>query len=95
MPFTTETAKIAGKKSRRGKAKISITMREFVFAVLKENRQKFRYMLSELSPRQFVDIYLRLIPYIISMRHLQNFNVDDLTKESTKELIKDIIEKDS
>ena len=70
-------------------------MREFVFAVLKENRQKFRYMLSELSPRQFVDIYLRLIPYIISMRHLQNFNVDDLTKESTKELIKDIIEKDS
>ena len=37
MPFTTETARKAGKKSRRGKAKISITMREFVFAVLKEN----------------------------------------------------------
>ena len=67
--FTSETAKEAGKKSKRGPAKISLTMRQFLFELLNENREKLIYMMGELTPRQFVDTYLRLIPFIISQRH--------------------------
>ena len=49
MPFTSETARIAGKKSKRGKAKISMTMRQFLFELLCENKAKFKYILEELS----------------------------------------------
>jgi hypothetical protein len=31
--------------------------------------------MGELTPRQFVDTYLRLIPFIISQRHLQTFDI--------------------
>jgi len=49
-------------------------------------------MMGELTARQFVDTYLRLIPFIISQRHLQKFDVNELTENQTIELIKDIIE---
>lgn len=58
-------------------------------------RQKnlpLRFILGELSPRQFVDVYLRLIPYIISVRQLQKFDVSELSQEQTTELIKDALE---
>jgi hypothetical protein len=90
--FNSETAKAAGKKSRRGASKISITMRQFLFELLNENREKLIYMMSELTPRQFVDTYLRLIPFIISQRHLQSFDINELNKEEVNELIKDIME---
>ena len=57
-------------KANRGRSKISLTMREFLFELLNQNREKLIYMIWELTPRQFVDIYLRLIPFIISQRHL-------------------------
>ena len=90
--FTSETAKAAGKKSRRGPSKISLTMRQFLFELLNENREKLIYMMSELTPRQFVDTYLRLIPFIISQRHLQSFDIGELHREEINELIKDIME---
>jgi hypothetical protein len=90
--FNSETAKAAGKKSRRGPSKISLTMRQFLFELLNENREKLIYMMSELTPRQFVDTYLRLIPFIISQRHLQSFDINELNREEVNELIKDIIE---
>ena len=90
--FTSETARAAGKKSRRGPSKISLTMRQFIFELLNENREKLIYMMSELTPRQFVDTYLRLIPFIISQRHLQSFDINELNKEEINELIKDIME---
>jgi hypothetical protein len=90
--FNSETAKAAGKKSRRGPSKISLTMRQFLFELLNENREKLIYMMSELTPRQFVDTYLRLIPFIISKRHLQSFDINELNREEVNELIKDIIE---
>lgn len=65
MPFTSETAREAGKKSKRGKAKMTLTMRQFIFQILKKNQSKFQYYLDELIPRQFVDVYMRLIPYIV------------------------------
>ena len=49
-------------------------------------------MMGELTPRQFVDTYLRLIPFIISQRHLQSFDINELNKEEINELIKDIME---
>jgi len=49
-------------------------------------------MMGELSPRQFVDTYLRLIPFIISQRHLQKFDVNELNQDQTIELIKDLME---
>ena len=90
--FTSETARAAGKKSRRGPSKISLTMRQFLFELLNENREKLIYMMSKLTPRQFVDTYLRLIPFIISQRHLQSFDINELNKEEINELIKDIME---
>jgi len=90
--FTSDTAREAGKKSKRGPSKITLTMREFIFELLQDNREKLIYMMSELTPRQFVDTYLRLIPFIISQRHLQKFDVNELTENQTIELIKDIIE---
>ena len=90
--FTSDTAREAGKKSKRGPSKITLTMREFIFELLQDNREKLIYMMAELTPRQFVDTYLRLIPFIISQRHLQKFDVNELTESQTIELIKDIIE---
>ena len=60
--------------------------------IIKENREKVKYMLAELEPKDFINTWLKLVPYIIAMRHLQQFNVDELTKAETKELVKDIIE---
>ena len=68
--FNSVIGKAAGQKSKRGRSKISLTMREFLFELLNENREKLIYMMGELTPRQFVDTYLRLIPFIISQRHL-------------------------
>jgi len=90
--FTSDTAREAGKKSKRGPSKISLTMRQFIFELLNENKEKLIYMMGELSPRQFVDTYLRLIPFIISQRHLQSFDIGELHKEEINELIKDIVE---
>ena len=66
-------------------------MREFLFVILKKNQSKFQYMLDELTPRQFVDVYMRLIPYIVQMRHLQNIEVGELSKEETREVVKDVL----
>ena len=90
--FNSVSGKAAGQKSRRGKSKISLTMREFLFELLNENREKLIYMMGELTPRQFVDTYLRLIPFIISQRHLQTFDIKELDTEQVNELIKDIVE---
>ena len=90
--FNSVSGKAAGKKSRRGRSKISLTMREFLFELLNENREKLIYMMEELTPRQFVDTYLRLIPFIISQRHLQTFDIKELDTEQVNELIKDIVE---
>ena len=90
--FTSDTAREAGKKSKRGPSKISLTMRQFLFELLNENREKLIYMMGELTPRAFVDTYLRLIPFIISQRHLQSFDINELNKEEINELIKDIME---
>ena len=92
MGFNSETAKAAGQKSKRGPSKISLTMREFIFELLNDNREKLIYMLDELTPRQYVDTFLRLIPFIISPRHLQSFDINEISKEEISELIKDIIE---
>ncbi len=92
MGFNSETARAAGQKSKRGPSKISLTMREFIFELLNDNREKLIYMLNELTPRQYVDAFLRLIPFIISPRHLQSFDINELNKEEINELIKDIME---
>ena len=94
MPFTSETARIVGKKSKRGKAKISTTMRQFLFKLLNENKEKFTYMLGELSPRDFINVYMKLVPYIIAMRHLQQFDVSEISRKEAEELVKDIIDGD-
>jgi hypothetical protein len=67
-------------------------MRQFLFELLNENREKLIYMMGELTPRQFVDTYLRLIPFIISQRHLQSFDINEMSTEQVTELVKDIME---
>ena len=92
MPFTSETARAAGKKSKRGKAKISMSTRRFLYEMINENKEKFRYMLDELEPRDFINTWLKLLPYIISMSHLQKFDVSELSRKETQEIVNDIID---
>ena len=60
-------------------------MREFLFELLNENREKLIYMMGELTPRQFVDTYLHFIPFIISQRHLQPFDINKLIKDTMEQ----------
>ena len=89
MPFNSETARIAGKKSKRGQAKLSITTRRFLFELLNDNREKFKYMLEELEPKDFINTWLKLLPYIISMRHLQQFDVSELSRKEVQDMVQD------
>ena len=47
-------------------------------------------MLDELSPREFINTYLKLIPYIVTYRHLQQFDVSEVSREEVKEILKDL-----
>ena len=69
-------------------------MRQFLFELLNENKEKFTYMLGELSPRDFINVYMKLVSYIIAMRHLQQFDVSEISRKKTEELVKDIIDGD-
>ena len=69
-------------------------MRQFLFELLNENKEKFTYMLGELSPRDFINVYMKLVSYIIAMRHLQQFDVSEISRKETEELVKDIIDGD-
>ena len=51
-------------------------------------------MLEELEPKDFINTWLKLLPYIISMRHLQQFDVSEISRKETEELVKDIIDGD-
>ena len=51
-------------------------------------------MLDELSPRDFVETYMKLIPYIVAMRHLQQFDVSEVSRDEVKEIVKDITDRD-
>ena len=69
-------------------------MRQFLFELLNENKEKFTYMLGELSPHDFINVYMKLVSYIIAMRHLQQFDVSEISRKETEELVKDIIDGD-
>jgi len=90
--FTSETARAAGRKSRRGAAKSTLQTRKFIFEILQENKEKLKYMLEELTPREFVDFYLRMLPFIIAPRTMQKIDVSELSKEEITDMVKDIID---
>ena len=92
--FTSETARAAGKKSRRGAAKSTIQTRKFVLDILRKNRGKLMYMLEELTPREFCDFYLRLLPYIIAPRTMQKIDVSEISKDEITDMVKDIVDGD-
>ena len=69
---------------------MTLTQRQFIFQILKKNQAKFQYMLDELSPREFINTYLKLIPYIVTYRHLQQFDVSEVSREEVKEILKDL-----
>ena len=62
MPkFTSETARAAGRKSRRGAAKSTIQTRKFIFQILQQNKAKLKYTMqkidvSELSKDEITDM---------------------------------------
>ena len=93
-PFNTETARAAGKKSKRTAAKSTLQTREFIFQILKENRGKLKYMLEELTPREFCDIYMRLIPFIIAPRTMQRIDVGELSKDEITDMVEDLLKGD-
>ena len=50
-------------------------------------------MLDELTP-EFVDFYLRLLPYIVAPRTMQQIDVGDLSKDEITDMVKDIVDGD-
>lgn len=90
--FTSETARAAGRKSRRGAAKSTLQTRKFIFEILQENKEKLKYMLEELTPREFVDFYLRMLPFIIAPRTMQKIDVSELSKDEITDMVKDIVD---
>lgn len=92
MPFNSETAKVAGIKSRRGKSAVNATLRSFIFDLLNENQEKVRYMIGELPPKQFLEVYLKLIPYVLSQRSNQTIEVSELSEGEITEIIKEIVD---
>ena len=89
--FTTETARAAGKLSKRGTAKSTLKTRQFIFSILQENRSKLKYMMEELTPKEFCDTYLKLIPYILAPRTSQSIEVGEISKQEIDDLIGDIV----
>ena len=94
MPFNSETARLAGMKSKRGRNKMTPSNREFIFKLLQENRDKMRYMMGELTPQKFCDVYLRLLPYITAPKQLQKIEMDDISKDEIKDLVRDVLKSD-
>ena len=92
--FTSQTARAAGAKSKRGASKTTIQTRKFIYNILHQNKSKLNYMLDELTPREFVDFYLRLLPYIIAPRTMQKIEVGELSKEEIVDMVKDITDGD-
>ena len=92
--FTSKTGRSAGKLSKRGAAKSTLQTRKFIFEILQENKEKLKYMLDELTPREFVDFYLRLLPYIVAPRTMQQIDVGDLSKDEITDMVKDIVDGD-
>ena len=94
MPFNSESAKAAGIKSKRGKSAINTTLRSFIFDLLNENQEKVRYTIGELPPKQFLEVYLKLIPYVLSPRSHQTIEVSELSEGEITEIIKEIVDED-
>lgn len=94
MGFNSETAQKAGQNSKRGKAKLTTTMRTFLFDILHENKDKFRKELNDLSAKEFIQVYLKLIPFLLATRHNQVFEISEISSREIREEIKNIIDED-
>jgi len=90
--FNSITARQAGRKSKRGQSRVSATTREFIFATILDNRDQFNHFLNQLSPQDFVNTYLKLLPFILSKRNNQFFEVGELSLNQTQELILEMID---
>ena len=90
--FNSITARQAGRKSKRGQSKVSATTREFIFTTILDNRERFNHCLNQLSPQDFVNTYLKLLPFILSKRNNQFFDVGELSLNQTQELILELID---
>jgi len=51
-------------------------------------------MLEELEPKDFINTWLKLLPYIISMRHLQQFDVSELSRKEVQDMVQDLVNGD-
>lgn len=90
--FNSITARQAGRKSKRGQSKVSATTREFIFTTILDNRDRFNHFLNQLSPQDFVNTYLKLLPFILGKRNNQFFEVGELSLNQTQELILEMID---
>ena len=92
--FNSITARQAGRKSKRGQSRVSATTREFIHlsVTILDNRDRFNHFLNQLSPQDFVNTYLKLLPFILSKRNNQFFEVGELSLNQTQELILEMID---
>ena len=89
MAFNSETAKLAGQKSKRGKSIVTKHLRTTLFNILQGNEERVQSSLDELNPKQFLDVYIKLLPFVLAQRKSQIIQVSDM---SEKELIDSIMD---
>ncbi len=83
MPFTSETASKAGKKSSRKGVpnKSTAAVREYFQELLTDNLHQFREDIELLDPAQRIKVLLELARYVIPRLNTVHY-VDDTPKKS-------------
>lgn len=68
MPFNSETAREAGKKSKRTRDKQLSEIRGFITDFTEDNKEKLIEAFNSLhktSPAKYIEYYLKLLPFIM------------------------------
>lgn len=69
--FTTESAKLAGSKSKRGENKVSISTKELIGHILNKeftagNIEKALEIIRKDSEYNYLNTLIKLLPYVVS-----------------------------
>lgn len=65
MPFDSHTASEAGKKSKRGPAKLTSDVKEAISLLVDDLQKDLATNLNKLEPREKADLLVKLLEYVI------------------------------
>ena len=90
MPFNSDTARLAGKKSRRGKSKITPSIQDKLDLLVSENLDCLLGSLNELSNSEKIKLVQILLNYTAPKVVSKVINNDDSHAEDLPLFIDDI-----